>query len=395
MITLGMILQGEWRIDKPAWWMSAYVCMHAVTMAVNATWGSGAALNFFRTATWALVLYIIVHNAMCNIDDLKWFYWLAALLGIIVALNGIFVLVGGWGQSFTNLLPVLGRSPNTMNSWGFVQVMCFAIAVAWWAQSPTAVHRALTCVVLVVGITLSLSRTAYTCVVLILLFTVVGTRGRNAARIAVIVSAVGCAMWLATGQLRESVPQAMTFLNKKVDSYQSDLNDTRLVGITIDPLTKWVRQSPAVWILGDGSTQQHNLLINCLWMTGLLGTLSMVGYHTALFRKSLKLWRAERRTSLASANLGPAFFALVLVMLLDDILTNLRNHSSVVAYTFAVLAGGLSSAAAWSNCGRKPTALTGARGMVIRVLPSLRAISHQQRRSHPQVNKWRAESAPL
>ena len=357
-ITLWLFLLGKWRMDTPSLWMAAYVCMYAVTMTFNATWNSGTALNFFRTATAALVLYIVVHNVMCNIDDLKWFYWLTALLGIIVSLTGIFVLIGQWADNFAkvlNVVSVLGSGPNTMNSWAFVQVMCLAIALAWWFQSPAAVHRALTCAVLGVGIALSLSRTAYSCLVLILLFAVVGARRRHAKRVIVIVFSVVGAIWLAIGQLSEAVPQAMTLAGEKLNTYQSDLNDTRLVALTIDPLMAWLRQSPVVWIVGDGSSQQHNLLTNCLWMTGLLGTFLMVGYHTALFRKALKLWRAERKTYSAPATLGSVFFALILVMLLDDLLTNLRNHSSGVAYTFAVLAGGLSSAAAWSNCGHSTT----------------------------------------
>jgi hypothetical protein len=235
--------------------------------------------------------------------------------------------------------------------------------------------------------------------VLIVLFMVVGARNRSAGRIALIIAAIGGATWYTMAQVREAVPEAMTFLEIKADSYQSDLIDTRLMAITIEPLVAWARQAPAVWIVGGGSTdggaQAHNLLISCLWMTGLLGTLLMIGYYAALFRTSLRMWRAERKIRLASAGLGPVFFALVLVMLLDDVLTNLRNHSGAVAYTFAVLAGGLSSAAAWSNCGRNRTALTGTRGMVTRAFRSGRATSHQQRGSHPQLNKCRVESAPL
>jgi len=350
LVTLGLTVGGKWRLDAPAWWMAAYVGMYAFSMTLNATWGSGTALNFFRTAAWSAVLYVVVCNALFDTRDLKWFYWLATFVGLSVTLNGLFVIVKQWSVRFTNVIPVLGGSTNTLNSWGFVLVMFLAIAVAWWLQSPATIYRAMTCVVMAAGVALSLSRTAYTCLALILLFAAASARRRNVAIIVLVVSAMGGALWVTISQSGEAVPAVAKFMGHKAATYKSDLNDTRLDALTIDPLMAWVRERPRVWIIGDGVSQQHNLLINCLWMTGIIGTFVMVGYHVAIFQKSLKLWRAERRVRLALANLGPMFFALILVMLLDDLLTNLRNHSSVVAYTFAVLAGGLSSPGALSNC---------------------------------------------
>jgi len=72
------------------------------------------------------------------------------------------------------------------------------------------------------------------------------------------------------------MPQAMTFLSNKIDTYQSDFNDTRLVGLTANPFIEWTHQSLSVLLFGDGSTVAHNLFINCLWETGAFGLLLVI-----------------------------------------------------------------------------------------------------------------------
>ena len=338
----------ERRFDGPTWWMFGYIGMYVLSMAFNGTWTSGSAQNFLRTGTFALMLYIMVRWVVLrSAKDLSWFFCLSAAFGTIVSINGMAVLLSHT-DGFTNQLLVFGDVMNSMNQWGFLQVMCFAVTITWWARSPHAIYRALPCAVMVAGIILSFSRTAYSCLAITLLVTAICS-GRKIIKVTFILASAGATMWLVIDHVREAMPQAMTFLSNKIDTYQSDFNDTRLVGITANPFIEWTRQSLSVLLLGDGSTVAHNMFINCLWETGAFGLILIIGYETALSRSALRLWQTERKLGSTATSLGAALFTLVLIMMLDDFATNFRNHVQSIAYTFAVFAGGLSSPAARSS----------------------------------------------
>lgn len=340
VVVIILLITGHFRVDLPARWMFIYICVYLVSMAGNNTWEVGGALNFLRTGVFALTLYILARNCVCSASDLGRFYLMCAVLGVTIALQGILVLLGHWHEQFTNLLPVMGNTPNLMNAWGFVLVMCFTVALSWWGQSPKSTLRAAICGLLGIGIVLSLSRTAYSCLAIVLLLAVARRRLRNSLKLATLGIAIGVFMLVAISQLGKSFPDAMKFLQFKFDNYQADLVNTRFNDLTIRPLLEWEEQTTEVWVIGDGMSEQHNLLLNCLWMTGVLGTLAMLAYEASLFRAANRL----RRSAVAGAHAaGLTLLGLVTIMFLDDFLTNLRNHSATVAYVFAVLAGCLSS----------------------------------------------------
>lgn len=345
--------QGTRRFDGPTWWMLGYVGMYVLSMSLNGTWASGSPQNFLRTATFALMLYIMVRGILRSSRELSWFFCLAAVFGAIVSINGMAVLLSHT-DGFTNQVLVLGDISNSMNQWGFLQVMCFAITVTWWARSPHAIYRALPCAVMVAGIALSFSRTAYSCLAITLLVMAISS-ARKITRTTFIVALAGATLWRVIDYVQEAMPDAMVFLSNKINTYQSDFNDTRLVDITANPFMEWSKQSLPVLLFGDGLTVAHNMFINCLWETGAFGLVLMIGYEIALFLSAVKLWHTERKLGSAASSLGAAFFTLILIMMLDDFATNFRNHVQIIAYTFAVFAGALSSPAAratvWSRSG--------------------------------------------
>jgi hypothetical protein len=340
VVVVALLITGHFHADRPARWMFVYICVFFISIAVNNTWAVGGTLNFLRTAVFGLTLYVLARNCLCAAEDIARFYLMCAILGVAIALQGILVLIGHWGEQFTNLLPVMGNTPNLMNAWGFVLAMCFTIAISWWGQSPKSVLRAAICGLLGIGIALSLSRTAYTCLAVVVFLAVIGGRLKNSLKLATLGLVIGGFVWITISQLDKAVPDAMRFLQIKFDNYQTDLIDTRFNELTIQPLLDWEEQTPEVWMIGDGMSEKHNLFINCFWMTGIIGTLAMLAYETSLFRTAVRL----RRATLEGAHTaGLTLLGLVTIMFLDDFLTNLRNHSATVAYTFAVLAGCLSS----------------------------------------------------
>jgi hypothetical protein len=339
VVVVLLVITGHFRIDRPARWMFVYICAFFISIAVNGTWEVGGTLNFLRTAVFALTLYVLARNCLCSAEDVGRFHLMSAILGAAIALQGILVLISHWGEQFTNLLPVMGNNPNLMNAWGFVLAMCFTVAISWWSQSPRSVLRAAICGLLGICIALSLSRTAYTCLAVVLFLVVIGGRLKNSVKLAVLGLAIGGFVWLTISQLDKAVPDAMKFLQIKFDNYQTDLIDTRFNELTIQPLLEWQEQTPEVWMVGDGMSEKHNLFINCFWMTGIIGALAMLAYEASLFRVAARL---RRSTAEGAHTAGLTLLGLVTVMFLDDFLTNLRNHSATVAYVFAVLAGCLS-----------------------------------------------------
>jgi hypothetical protein len=340
VVVVVLLITGHFRIDPPARWMFVYICAFFISIAGNNTWDVGGTLNFFRTAVFGLTLYVLARNCLCSAEDVGPFHLMCAVLGVAIALQGIFVVFVHWGEKFTNLLPVMGNMANLMNAWGFVLVMCFTVAIFWWGQSLKSVLRAAVCGVLGIGIALSLSRTAYTCLALVLFLAVIGRRLKKSVKLAFLALAIGGFMWVTISQLSKNVPDATKFLEIKFDNYQADLIDTRFNELTIQPLLEWQEQTPEVWMIGDGMSEKHNLFINCFWMTGIIGALAMLAYEASLFRVAARLRRSTPEVAHA---MGLTLLALVTIMFLDDFLTNLRNHSATVAYVFAVLAGCLSS----------------------------------------------------
>jgi hypothetical protein len=337
LVSIVSVLLRRWRLDLPAFMMAGYLATMAVSGLYNETLTKGTFLNFARNATWGLGLYVVGLNTVRTKATLEQAYQVAALFCAFLVASSMISMPTLWSSGFHNLVPLVGGL--SLNEFGFIVALLFTFLATWWAMSPHSLIRGAVLVLALAGVGLSFSRSAYSNVIIAGTILALGTARKQNLKAALLAVLTVIGLMSVQGELMNLFPETETFWEEKVATYGSEVRQLRLVELNVEPVLEWATQPTELLLMGDGITFQHSLVPSTLWMTGLLGAIFMGLYYFGLLRNAVELWRKWPPDTGLRINLGIGFFALILIMFLNDLIANHRNHSAVICYLFGLTSG--------------------------------------------------------
>lgn len=333
------MLMGTWKLDAVSVFQALTPFLLILSGLLNNALSNGTLLNFVRTSLAGAVLYITMLNVIRGVNDLRRFSWLCLLAAFIVYAISIPTLATTWRGGFTNIFFVFGMTD--LNSFGFLYVLLFCASAPLWLSDQKLWRGFLIAGFLASGAMLSLSRSAWSNIAVASLvgFMVRDTRSKGRG-LRVIGLGLGLlAAFFVFTFVADRLPGAREFGAVKVNDYGDDAVRVRLLDLTLRPLQEWIHEPVSTLVLGDAISFQHTFIANALWVSGILGLICGVGVYTGMMLQAVRAWRSRTSSIPGYRMIGACYAALVIVMFLDDSITNHRFHSQLLSYLFYASAG--------------------------------------------------------
>jgi hypothetical protein len=340
-ICLTMFLSGKWRTDQTSLFIIATGVVLAASASANGEWKNGTLLNMGRTVTSDAILYVIMFNVVRDVRALRRFCWLILATAAVIFQLSIPTLMSTWSLGFTNILYTFGAID--LNTFGFSCVILFCASAPLWLSWREVFRGFLVGTALASGALLSFSRSAWTNLLIAAGFMAV-LRGNTSSRqrvTRIVTMGLGLiAAFFIINSVTSLLPDAAQFGKAKINDYGIDVVDTRLDELTLKPVLEWSHEPVVTILIGDATSIQHTFVANSVWTTGLFGLLCGAGTYWTMGWTAIA---ALRKASLKEHRLTAAcFLALVVVMFLDDSVTNHRFHAPFISYLFFATAGAFS-----------------------------------------------------
>jgi hypothetical protein len=338
IVCLWQASTARWRLDGTALFSIANLLVLGFSALLNGKISNGTTLNFGRVAFSGLIVYVAMSNLVRNGRDLRRFGALCLLSCAVIYGFSIPNFLTGWSAGFTNQLFAFGYVD--LNAYGFLFVLLFCATAPMWLSWADILRGLLVGASLASGAFISLSRSAWANLLVasavIFTFRDSRTSGHRIVRSMTLILAIGVAL-LVIDRVSQALPGATQFRQAKVDDFEEDAVNVRLVDLTITPIKAWAGQSAPVLMIGDAVSYQHTFLANALWFTGITGLICGLGIYGSMFRSAWLAWRYPVNSEYRLA--AVCYLATVAVMVLDDSATNHRYHSQMLSILFFAASG--------------------------------------------------------
>lgn len=338
LLFINDLFKNYYKFPRYAKYWMFYIIILFVSAIVNLTFFEGRFLNIFKTNIVSLIYFIILYSLVVK-NEIK----IKTLMSGIMVL-GLAFLVKTWPEmqkawaiaenEFTNV-NIFDSSLN-LNTWGFILILFLIVMLYSWVSKIHARVAIISCVILVVFIFFSYSRAAYSLTALVLIWSIFYINKSNFKNLILPVLLIGI-IFIFRNQLNvfnfNISESALSFLDKKSGNYSEDLINTRFYLINIKPfIESYESFNPLQMLIGDGVSVQHSFISHSLIVTGILGFI--VFMKRFLYAVKYCIYRIKK-----NSNVVPAKFLIliILVVLINDFVTNISSFLPFAAYLSAVI----------------------------------------------------------
>lgn len=332
------VVKKKYRFPKFAKYWVYYVLVLVFSAVLNLTFFDGPFLNIFKTNVISLMYFVIVYSLVLkNGIKANSFIKGIGILGIAFLIKTWPQMQEAWAASevdFTNV-GVYDSSLN-LNTWGFVLVLFLIIMVYAWFSKIYSRIALISCVIIVAFIFFSYSRTAYSLVGLILVWSIFYINKFNIKNLIFPLVIIGL-VFIFQNQLNffdfKVSETALTFWENKSGSYGEDLVNTRFYLINIKPLIESYESfNPFQMLLGDGISVQHSIVSHALIVSGIIGFIVYMKRFIYVFR--FCIYRLKRNIEVVQVKF---LMLLILVVLINDFITNASSFLPFAAYLSSII----------------------------------------------------------
>ncbi len=336
------VAASKWRLDSTAWFQFGTIICLLLSGIVNQNLSNGTLLNFIRTASGGLAVYVAMMNSVDSGRLIRRFGFLCFVSAVVLWGFGAAPIIEKFSSDFRSDQALFGTTE--INTFGFMFVLMFGASAPFWVLDNRFFAGTIISGVMVAGAASSLSRSAVSTLA-ISLVAILATGGSSRRKgtpitpllILCTVAAVLYGRFVTLG----SESAAAELVQRKVNEYGDDAVNLRLSELTITPIMEWAKEPFMVLLVGDGMTFQHTFLANAVWMSGLLGLICGIGTYVSLIVDAVRNFRFNRGSRVHRI-VSMCFGVLVLAMILDDSVTNHRFHNQMICYFFFAAAGAFS-----------------------------------------------------
>lgn len=309
---------------------------------INQALFDGRFMNIFKTNFISLIYFVLIYSTVSKsktAEQIKYVFFGLLSLTILFLIKTWPEMQRAWSNSVNNFthLEVFESSLN-LNTWGYILVLFLVFFIYCWVQKIYPKLSIILVILIVIFSIFSFSRTVYSLIGLILFWTLIYVIEINIRKlifpilIFIFIFSFKENLIFSNFNISDS---ALDFYNNKSSSYTQDLVDTRFYIINIKPILEiFFNFNFFQLMIGDSVSIQHSFVSHNLIVFGLMGLYFYLKRFLSTIRYCLK--KIRNNVNVISSKF---ILLLLIVILVNDFVTNISNFLPFASYLSSVILG--------------------------------------------------------